>query len=52
MPPHHMEEITIDIENMTNKQISKLDEVYNIELNWLSFNWRVLSMANEVCILF
>lgn len=48
IPPSPMEGVATDVKDMDVHDIVRLDEVYNIELNWLAFNWRVLHMAAEV----
>lgn len=36
---------SFDIRSLTAKELSQLPEVYNRELSWLDFNWRVLQEA-------
>ena len=48
IPPQSMDGVTEDVKGMTLNEITHKDDVYNIELNWLAFNWRVLHMAAEV----
>ena len=33
------------VEGLTVQELCRSSAVYNVELSWLSFNWRVLSMA-------
>lgn len=48
IPPEPIEGVTADVKEMDLKEMTAKDDVYNIELNWLAFNWRVLHMAAEV----
>ena len=45
MPPHPMVNILPDVSHMSTLELVESSEVYNVELSWLAFNWRVLSMA-------
>jgi len=48
VPPEPIEGVADDVQDMELHDITRKDEVYNVELNWLAFNWRVLHMASEV----
>ena len=48
IPPDPIEGVTADVKEMDMQDMTAKDDVYNIELNWLAFNWRVLHMAAEV----
>ena len=45
MPPRPQPSIAHDVEPVPDEDLVSSPEVYNIELSWLAFNWRVLSMA-------
>ena len=50
MPPAEPRELLDDLGEMLRepdslKEICTADAVYNVELSWMSFNWRVLAMA-------
>ena len=50
VPPHQQPGLQADIEDLEFDGLFH-DQVYNVELSWLAFNWRVLSMATLVCFL-
>lgn len=45
LPPHPIIEPAYDITTLSIDELSSSDEVYNRELSWLDFNWRVLHEA-------
>jgi Polyphosphate kinase N-terminal domain len=45
LPPHPIIEPGYDITTLSIDELSSSDEVYNRELSWLDFNWRVLHEA-------
>ena len=45
MPPKQQLTISDDVEPKTLDELISSPEVYNVELAWLAFNWRVLSNA-------
>jgi hypothetical protein len=45
LPPHPIIEPGYDITTLSIEELSSSDEVYNRELSWLDFNWRVLHEA-------
>ncbi|GMH42263.1 hypothetical protein BSKO_10182 [Bryopsis sp. KO-2023] len=47
MPPSPMEGVATNPADYSVQDLCYLDEVYNQQLSWLSFNWRVMAMATE-----
>lgn len=47
-PLHSMEGVISNPDHLSIEELCTCDEVYNQELSWLMFNWRVLSMAGDV----
>lgn len=45
MPPREVSLIRADVSSRSNAQLCRQPEVYNRELSWLDFNWRVLQEA-------
>ena len=45
MPPKPQLSIAHEVEATSLEDLVNSGEVYNVELSWLAFNWRVLSMA-------
>lgn len=45
MPPHRQEGLLADVSGLKMETMVLADAVYNKELSWLAFNWRVLYMA-------
>uniref|UniRef100_A0A7S2ALC2 ATP-polyphosphate phosphotransferase n=1 Tax=Pycnococcus provasolii TaxID=41880 RepID=A0A7S2ALC2_9CHLO len=45
MPEHIQEGVREDIAELELDEVVRFDSVYNHELSWLSFNWRVLALA-------
>lgn len=45
MPPKPQLSIAHEVEATSLEDLVSSGEVYNVELSWLAFNWRVLSMA-------
>ena len=45
LPPSRVIEPSYDITTLSIDELSSSEEVYNRELSWLSFNWRVLHEA-------
>ena len=45
LPPHPVIEPRYDITTLSIDELSSSEEVYNRELSWLDFNWRVLHEA-------
>ncbi len=45
MPPEHAFVPDFDIAKMSLRELCTSDEIYNRELSWLDFNWRVLQEA-------
>lgn len=44
-PPEKVYGSNIAIETLSNEELSRSEAIYNRELNWLDFNWRVLYEA-------
>ena len=47
MPPSQVAEFLEDVEGLSLSEVCTSNPVYSVELSWLSFNWRVLSMAMD-----
>jgi hypothetical protein len=45
MPPHRQDGLLADVSGLKMETMVLADAVYNKELSWLAFNWRVLYMA-------
>lgn len=45
IPPRDLVLVDADVSDCTVEQLSRQPEVYNRELSWLDFNWRVLQEA-------
>lgn len=45
MPPHQQMGLLADLSGLSLDELCSSDSAYNVELAWLAFNWRVLSMA-------
>jgi polyphosphate kinase len=45
LPPHHIVDPGYEITTLSLDELSSSEEVYNRELSWLDFNWRVLHEA-------
>jgi hypothetical protein len=41
MPPEPMNGVRVDLSDIDSETLVSSDEVYNHELSWMSFNWRV-----------
>jgi hypothetical protein len=48
MPPHQQMGLLADLSGLSLDELCSSDSAYNVELAWLAFNWRVLSMAAVV----
>ncbi len=48
MPPHRQEGLQADVGGLPMSDLCGSDRAYNVELSWLAFNWRVLSLASAV----
>lgn len=48
MPPHEQEGLQADLAGMSLSDLCGSDRAYNVELSWLAFNWRVISLASAV----
>jgi hypothetical protein len=48
MPPQKQVGLEADVKHIDLKDLVVADSVYNKELSWLAFNWRVLHMALDV----
>ena len=47
MPPSQVDEFLEDVKGLSLEAVCTSNPVYSVELSWLSFNWRVLSMAMD-----
>ena len=47
VPEEHVFEPDVDLSTFSLDELSTSDIVYNRELNWLDFNWRVLHQATD-----
>ena len=45
MPPQTVEGVLGNVAKVSLQGLCDNDDVYNLELSWLAFNWRVLSMS-------
>jgi len=45
MPPEPMNGVRVDLSDIDSETLVESDEVYNHELSWMSFNWRVLAQS-------
>lgn len=48
MPPHQQNGVESDVAELSLGDLCGSHRAYNVELSWLAFNWRVLSLASAV----
>ena len=48
MPPHQQDGAESDVAELSLGDLCGSHRAYNVELSWLAFNWRVLSLASAV----
>lgn len=48
MPPEVIQGVKTEVQSMSMEDLTSKDEVYNFELSWLAFNWRILALAEDV----
>lgn len=41
-----IQKVKTEVQSM--KDLTSQEEVYNFELSWLAFNWRILALAEDV----
>mmetsp|Transcript_7526 Transcript_7526/g.21316 ORF Transcript_7526/g.21316 Transcript_7526/m.21316 type:complete len:920 (+) Transcript_7526:297-3056(+) len=46
-PPHISDKLVEDVSGMTLHELTDKDMMYNVEMSWLSFNWRVIFTAQQ-----